>query len=59
MSPVADPPYDNSYDCNGTGAQQWSLNAGTTAVQVANTNFCLDAGSGEHDRSIFDIESCC
>ena len=45
MSPVADPPYDNSYDCNGTGAQQWSLNAGTTAVQVANTNFCLDAGT--------------
>lgn len=32
-----------SYDCNGTMAQNWA-NSGTTAVQVAGTNYCLDAG---------------
>ena len=37
-----------SYDCNGTGAQNWVLNAGQTAVQLAGTNFCLDAGSSEY-----------
>ena len=38
-----------SYDCNGTGAQQWVLNRGSTAVRLANTNFCLDAGeSSKH-----------
>ena len=45
MSAVADPPYDNSYDCNGTNAQKWIINRGTTAVQVAGTNYCLDAGT--------------
>lgn len=35
-----------SFDCNGTPAQQWQLNLGATAVQLANTNFCLDAGDG-------------
>lgn len=34
-----------SYDCNGTGAQNWVINPGTTSVQVAGTNYCLDAGS--------------
>ena len=34
----------SSYDCNGTPAQQWEINNGQTAVQVAGTNFCLDAG---------------
>ncbi|GLB34535.1 putative G-X-X-X-Q-X-W domain-containing protein [Lyophyllum shimeji] len=33
------------YDCNGTGAQKWRLTRGNTKVQVAGTNFCLDAGS--------------
>ncbi|KDR84318.1 hypothetical protein GALMADRAFT_205989 [Galerina marginata CBS 339.88] len=33
------------YDCNGTGAQKWVLNKGSTKVQLAGTNFCLDAGS--------------
>ncbi|KAF8810387.1 hypothetical protein BYT27DRAFT_7186611 [Phlegmacium glaucopus] len=33
------------YDCNGTGAQNWVLNRASTKVQVAGTNFCLDAGS--------------
>ncbi|KAL1708044.1 ricin B lectin domain-containing protein [Schizophyllum commune] len=33
------------YDCNGTSAQQWVLTRGSTAVRLANTNFCLDAGS--------------
>ncbi|KAF8966639.1 ricin B lectin domain-containing protein [Flammula alnicola] len=33
------------YDCNGTGAQKWFYVRGSTKVQVAGTNFCLDAGS--------------
>ncbi|KAJ8520470.1 hypothetical protein ONZ45_g2708 [Pleurotus djamor] len=35
----------SSYDCNGTGAQKWSVQPGSTKVQLAGTNFCLDAGS--------------
>lgn len=33
------------YDCNGTPAQDWVLNAGRgqTKVQLAGTNFCFDA----------------
>ncbi|KAL0961332.1 hypothetical protein HGRIS_006289 [Hohenbuehelia grisea] len=33
------------YDCNGTGAQKWVLNSANTKVQLAGTNFCLDAGT--------------
>jgi len=33
------------YDCNGSAAQQWFINAATTAVQLGNTGYCLDAGS--------------
>ncbi|KAF9473924.1 G-X-X-X-Q-X-W domain-containing protein [Pholiota conissans] len=33
------------YDCNGTPAQNWVLTRGGTKVQLAGTNFCLDAGS--------------
>ncbi|KAF9041470.1 ricin B lectin domain-containing protein [Panaeolus papilionaceus] len=33
------------YDCNNTGAQRWVIKRGSTKVQVAGTNFCLDAGS--------------
>ena len=38
-----------SYDCNGTGAQNWIVNRERTEVQLAGTKFCLDAGpvSGE------------
>lgn len=36
-----------SYDCNGTGAQRWVIKRGSTKVQVAGKNFCLDAGSGQ------------
>ena len=42
-----------SYDCNGTNAQKWSINSATTAVQVAGTNYCLDAGS-----STFRLRGC-
>lgn len=35
-----------SFDCNGSAAQLWQLNLGQTAVRLANTNFCLDAGQG-------------
>lgn len=33
------------FDCNGSGAQQWLITRGNTQVQLAGTNFCLDAGS--------------
>ena len=37
-----------SYDCNGTAAQKWVLSSGTTSIQLAGTNYCLDAGSCEY-----------
>ncbi|KAF8890491.1 ricin B lectin domain-containing protein [Infundibulicybe gibba] len=33
------------FDCNGTPAQKWLISRGKTAVRLAGTNFCLDAGS--------------
>ncbi|KAJ3512418.1 hypothetical protein NMY22_g15336 [Coprinellus aureogranulatus] len=33
------------YDCNGSAAQKWVIQSGSTKVRLANTNFCLDAGS--------------
>ncbi|KJA15305.1 carbohydrate-binding module family 13 protein [Hypholoma sublateritium FD-334 SS-4] len=33
------------YDCNKTNAQRWLITRGNTKVQLAGTNFCLDAGS--------------
>ncbi|KAF9524373.1 ricin B lectin domain-containing protein [Crepidotus variabilis] len=32
------------YDCNGSQAQKWVIDLGTTKVRVAGTNFCLDRG---------------
>ncbi|KAJ3525566.1 hypothetical protein NM688_g8384 [Phlebia brevispora] len=46
------------YDCNGTGAQNWVINSGTTAVQVAGTNYCLDAGSNPGDGTQMKIWEC-
>ncbi|KAJ3555392.1 hypothetical protein NM688_g2600 [Phlebia brevispora] len=46
------------YDCNGTGAQQWVINSGTTAVQVAGTNYCLDAGDSPADGTQMKIWEC-
>ncbi len=46
----------NSFDCNGTPAQNWILERGSTAVKVNGTNFCLDAGSSTYpdDGFLFD-----
>ncbi|KAJ7495530.1 G-X-X-X-Q-X-W domain-containing protein [Mycena latifolia] len=33
------------YDCNGSQAQKWVIKRGKGSVQVAGTNYCLDAGS--------------
>jgi len=33
------------YDCNGTPAQKWIIQSGSTKVQLAGTNYCLDAGA--------------
>ena len=38
----------DSYDCNGTPAQNFVLNKGSTKVQVSGTGFCLDAGISTH-----------
>ncbi|KAH9480021.1 Chitooligosaccharide oxidase [Psilocybe cubensis] len=46
------------YDCNGTGAQKWVINRGTTAVRVAGTNFCLDAGSAPANGIGMKIWTC-
>ncbi|KAJ3539137.1 hypothetical protein NM688_g6411 [Phlebia brevispora] len=46
------------YDCNGTGAQNWVISSGTTAVQVAGQNFCLDAGDSPADGTRMKIWEC-
>ncbi|KAJ3570611.1 hypothetical protein NP233_g4292 [Leucocoprinus birnbaumii] len=33
------------FDCNGTPAQQWDITEGLTTVRLANSPYCLDAGS--------------
>jgi hypothetical protein len=42
------------YDCNGTGAQRWVINEGSTKVKLAGTNFCLDAGSSEFNDRLWE-----
>ncbi|GLB36919.1 putative G-X-X-X-Q-X-W domain-containing protein [Lyophyllum shimeji] len=46
------------YDCNGTGAQKWIFRNGRTSVQVAGTNFCLDAGSSPGNGIGMKIWTC-
>lgn len=41
---------DYSYDCNGTPAQNWVIERGSTSVKANGTNFCLDAGSSAFVR---------
>ncbi|KAG6818468.1 hypothetical protein H0H93_004760, partial [Arthromyces matolae] len=40
------------YDCNGTGAQKWQIQYGSTSLRVAGTNFCLDAGSTAPENGV-------
>jgi hypothetical protein len=39
--------WKNSFDCNGSGAQNWVIQQNSTKVQLAQSNFCLDAGSSK------------
>ncbi|KAG6908081.1 hypothetical protein DXG01_006216 [Tephrocybe rancida] len=46
------------YDCNGTGAQKWEIQRGSTKVRLASTNFCLDAGSAPASGVRLKIWTC-
>ncbi|RDB27204.1 Endo-1,4-beta-xylanase A [Hypsizygus marmoreus] len=46
------------YDCNGTGAQKWQIQDGSTTVRAGNTNFCLDAGSNPANGIKMKIWTC-
>lgn len=46
------------YDCYGTQRQRWVINRGGTKVQLAGTNFCLDAGSESINGSQLKIGQC-
>lgn len=48
------------YDCNGTGAQEWTTIAGSgpTKVQLTGTNFCLDVGLSPTDGTQMKIWTC-
>ncbi|RDB27192.1 Endo-1,4-beta-xylanase A [Hypsizygus marmoreus] len=46
------------YDCNGTPAQKWVINRANTKVKLANTNFCLDAGSNPANAVGMKIWTC-
>ncbi|KAH6912142.1 G-X-X-X-Q-X-W domain-containing protein [Coprinopsis sp. MPI-PUGE-AT-0042] len=47
-----------SYDCNDSDAQRWFLSYGATKVQLAGTNFCLDAGSNPGNGTSLKIWEC-
>ncbi|RXW19552.1 hypothetical protein EST38_g6302 [Candolleomyces aberdarensis] len=46
------------YDCNGTPAQRWVIRSGSTKVRLANSNFCLDAGSSPANGVQMKIWQC-
>lgn len=46
------------YDCNGTPAQNFEWNQASTKIRVANTNFCLDAGSSPGNGIGMKIWTC-
>ncbi|KAF4604588.1 hypothetical protein EYR40_003362 [Pleurotus pulmonarius] len=46
------------FDCNGSVGQNWSIVKGQTKVQLAGTNFCLDAGSEPADGVALKIWTC-
>ncbi|KAF8895130.1 carbohydrate-binding module family 13 protein [Infundibulicybe gibba] len=46
------------FDCNGTPAQKWVIHHGKTAVRLAGTNFCLDAGSSPGNAVGMKIWQC-
>lgn len=50
------------YDCNGSGAQQWTMlpngQSGPTKVQLSNTNYCLDVGLTPGDGTQMKIWTC-
>ena len=43
----------SSYDCNGSQAQSWIISGGSTLVQVAGTQFCLDLGIRQSTVNLF------
>jgi len=46
------------FDCNQSAAQKWFLVRGSTKVQLAGTNFCLDAGSSPTNGAGLKIWQC-
>ncbi|KAJ3521431.1 hypothetical protein NM688_g9017 [Phlebia brevispora] len=52
------PQWTCDYDCNSTGAQNWVINSGSTAVQLAGTNYCLDAGDSPANGVQMKIWEC-
>ena len=44
----------NRNDCDGSAAQNWLISTGSTTIQVADSEFCLDAGPS----TFFDTLSC-
>ncbi|KAK4686618.1 hypothetical protein P7C73_g3516, partial [Tremellales sp. Uapishka_1] len=46
------------YDCNGTGAQRWSLNRDETKLQLVGSDLCLDAGLEPGDFTHLKIWKC-
>ncbi|KAL7413805.1 ricin B lectin domain-containing protein [Mrakia frigida] len=46
------------YDCNGSGAQAFVWNEGSTKIRVAGTKFCLDAGTNPGNGIGMKIWSC-
>ncbi|KXN87394.1 Endo-1,4-beta-xylanase A [Leucoagaricus sp. SymC.cos] len=46
------------FDCNGTPAQNWVIQPGTTQVKLAGYNLCLDAGVNPMNGTKMKIWTC-
>lgn len=47
-----------SYDCNGTGAQNFEAKRGPTQIKVKGQNLCLDAGTDPKSGSKVHLWQC-
>lgn len=50
--------YTLSYDCNGTGAQNFEAKRGPTQIKVKGQNLCLDAGTNPKSGSKVHLWQC-
>jgi len=56
--PVVDGTAVQIFECNGYDGQRWMINRGSTKVQLAMTNLCLDAGTNFSNGVQLKLSEC-